>query len=126
MWVSSRQYCSPRVSEGTSDEVTFGQHPNTVPFPQHYSACPDELEAISLYEFYQWFDVKGDQYKRHSSCGAKLYIVDVWPLFVGDPADAENYEEFCHAKVFLHHPHHAFNNLLTVDISDWTTFYQHC
>ena len=59
MWVSPRQYHSLRVSEGTSDEVTFGQCPNTVSFPQRYSACPDELEAISLYEFYQWFDVKG-------------------------------------------------------------------
>ena len=126
MWVSSRQYRSLRVSEGTSDEVTFGQRPNTVPFPQRYSARPDELEAISLYEFYQWFDVKGDQYKRCGSCGAKPYIVDVWPRFVGDPADAENYEKFCRAKVFPHHPHRDFNNLLTVDIPDWTTFYQHC
>ena len=126
MWVSSRQYCSLRVFEGTSDEVTFCQHPNTVPFPQCYSACPDELKAISLYEFYQWFDVKGDQYKRCGSHGAKPYIVDVWPHFAGDTADAENYEKFCHAKVFLYHPHCAFNNLLTVYIPDWTTFYQHC
>lgn len=30
MWVSSRQYCTLKVSEGSSDEVTFGQCPNSV------------------------------------------------------------------------------------------------
>ena len=63
MWVSSRQYHSLRVSEGTSDEVTFGQHPNTVPFSQNHIGCPDELNNISLYEFCQWYDVKSGQYK---------------------------------------------------------------
>ena len=127
MWVSSRQYRSLRVSEGTSDEVTFGQRPNTVPFSQHYIGRPDELDNISLYEFCQWYDVKSGQYKRCGSCGAKPYVVDVWPRFIGDPADAENYEKFCHAKVLLHHPHRSFDHLLLdTDIQDWTTFYQHC
>ena len=38
----------------------------------------------------------------------KPYVVDVWPRFVSDPADAEGYEKFCRAKVFLHHPHRVF------------------
>ena len=102
MWVSSRKYCSLRVSERTSDEV------------------------ISLYEFRQWYDVKSGKYKRHGSCGAKSYVVDVWPHFIGDPPDAENCEKFCCAKVLLHHPHCFFDHLLDTDIQDWTTFYQHC
>ena len=127
MWVSSRQYRTLKVSEGTSDEVMFVQHPNTIPFYQHYFARPDQLEHISLYEFYQWYDVKGGEYKRHGVCGAKPYVVDVWPRFVGDPADAETYEKFCRAKVLLHHPHRSFDNLLlNSNIQDWSAFYQHC
>jgi hypothetical protein len=39
----------------------------------------------------------------------------------------EAYEKFCCAKVFLHHPHCSFDDLLlSSDIQDWTTFYQHC
>ena len=91
MWVSSRQYRTLKVSEGTSDEVMFVQRPNTIPFYQHYFARPDQLEHISLYEFYQWYDVKGGEYKRRGVRGAKPYVVDVWPRFVGDPADAETY-----------------------------------
>ena len=127
MWVSSRQYCSLKVSEGTSDEVTFGQRPNTVPFFEHYIACPDHLEGVSLYEFYQWYDYKAGRYTKRGSRGAKPYIVNVWPRFVGNPADAESYEKFCRAKVFLHHPYHLFDSVLhNSGIQDWTTFYQHC
>jgi len=127
MWVSSRQYHFLKVSEGTSDEVTFGLHQKAVSLYQHYTACPNELENISLYEFYQWYDVKSEQYKRHGACGAKPYVVDVWPHFVGNPADPETYEKFCCAKVFLHHLHHSFDDLLpTSNIQDWSTFYQHC
>jgi ATP-dependent DNA helicase PIF1 len=127
MWVSSRQYRSLKVSEGTSDEVTFGLRQNAVSFYQRYVVRPDELDNISLYEFYQWYDVKSDQYKRRGARGAKPYVVDVWPRFVGNPADPENYEKFCRAKVFLHHPHRSFDNLLlTPNIQNWSTFYQHC
>ena len=66
MWVSSRQYCALKVSEGTSDEVMFIQHPNTIPFYQCYFTHPNQLEHISLYNFYQWYNVKGGKYKR---CG---------------------------------------------------------
>ena len=127
MWVSSRQYRTLKVSEGTSDEVMFVQCPNTIPFYQRYSAHPDQLEHISLYDFYQWYDVKGDKYKRRGVHGAKPYVVDVWPRFVGDPADAQTYEKFCCAKVFLHHPHCSFDNLLlNSGIQDWSAFYQYC
>ena len=127
MWVSSRQYRSLKVSEGTSDEVTFGQRPNTVPFFEHYIARPDHLEGVSLYEFYQWYDYKAGRYTKCGSRGAKPYIVNVWPRFVGNPADAESYEKFCRAKVFLHHPYRLFDSVLhNSGIQDWTTFYQHC
>lgn len=127
MWVSSRQYRSLKVSEGTSDEVTFGLRANTVSFYQRYTIRPDNLENLSLYEFYQWYDVKSEQYKRRGVRGAKPYVVDVWPRFVGNPADAENYEKFCRAKVLLHHPHRSFDNLLlNSNIQDWSAFYQHC
>ena len=121
----SRQYHTHKVSEGTSDEVMFIQHPNTIPFYQCYFAHPDQFEHISLYDFYQWYDVKGGKYKRYGVCGAKPYIVDVWPHFVGDSADAETYEKVCCAKV-LHHPYCFFNNPLNSNIWDWSTFYQHC
>ena len=127
MWASSRYYRSLKVSEGTSDEVTFGQRPGTISLYQHYIGRPDELHNLSLYEFYQWYDVKSNQYKRRGSRHAKPYVVDVWPRFVGDPADADAYEKFCRAKVFLHHPHRDFDNLLhTFNINDWSTFYNYC
>ena len=127
MWVSSRQYRSLKVSEGSSDEVTFGQRPNTVSLYQRYTICPDDLDNLSLYEFYQWYDFKSGQYRRRGARGAKPYVVDVWPRFVGNPADAENYEKFCRAKVLLHHPHRTLDNLLhDSGIQDWPTFYQHC
>lgn len=127
MWVSSRLYRSLKVSEGTSNEVTFGQRPNTVPFYQRYVIRPDTLENLSLYEFYQWYEVKSNQYRRRGARGAKPYVVDVWPRFVGNPANTETYEKFCRAKVFLHHPHRSFDDLLpNSDIQDWSTFYQHC
>ena len=127
MWVSSRQYRTLKVSEGTSDEVVFVQHPNTVPLYQRYFARPDELEDISLYEFCQWYDFRDGEYKKCGTRGAKPYVVDVWPHFSGDPADAETYEKFCRAKVFLHHPHRSFDNLLlNSGIQNWSTFYQYC
>jgi len=127
MWESSRQYCSLKVSEGTSDEVSFDQCPNTVSFYEHYVGRPDELDHISLYEFYQWYDFKSDKYTRCGACEAKPYIVDVWPCFIGDPADAETYKKFCCAKVYLHHLHCLFDNLLLDSgIQDWPAFYQHC
>ena len=127
MWVSSRQYRSLRVSEGTSDEVAFVQRPNTTPFYLRYVGRDPVLEQISLYEFYQWYDVRKGKSVRRGTHGAKPYVVDIWPRFVGDPADIETYEKFCHAKVFLHHPHRIFDDLLTQsDIGDWATFYQHC
>ena len=127
MWVSSRQYCTLKVSEGTSDEVVFVQRPNTLPFYQRYFARPDELEDISLYKFCQWYDFRDGKYKKCGACGAKPYVVDVWPRFAGDPADAETYEKFCRAKVFLHHPHCSFDNLLlNSGIQNWSTFHQYC
>ena len=126
-WTSSRQYHSLKVSEGTSDEVIFAQHPNTFSLYQRYTIRPHEFENLSLYEFYQWYGVKSDKYRRRGTRGAKPYVVDIWPRFVGDPADPDTYEKFCRAKVFLHHPHRTFNNLLLDSgIEDWVTFYQHC
>ena len=127
MWVSSRQYRSLKVSEGTSDEVVFNQRPGAIPFYLRYVGRPEALDDISLYEFYQWYDVKGEEYKKRGSRGAKPYVVDVWPRFSGGPADTETYERFCRAKVFLHHPHRTFDEILQrYNIEDWTTFYQHC
>ena len=127
MWVSSRQYRSLRVSEGTSDEIPFVQRPNTIPLYMRYVGRPVELEHLSLYEFYQWFDIREGRYVRRGAHGAKPYVVDVWPRFIGDPSDSDTYEKFCRAKVFLHHPHRAFENLLLdSQIQDWSTFYQHC
>ena len=79
MWVSTRQYRSLKVSEETSDEVVFNQHPSSIPLYERYVGRPDTLDNISLYEFYQWYDVRSDQYKRRGACGAKPYVVDVWP-----------------------------------------------
>jgi hypothetical protein len=127
MWVSSRMYRSLKVSEGTSDEVTFGQRPNTTSLYQHYVGRPPEHDAISLYCFYQWFDVRSGRYTRRGGRGAKPYVVDVWPRFVGNPSDADTYERFCRAKVFLHHPHHDFDDLLiSSGLESWTDFYNHC
>jgi ATP-dependent DNA helicase PIF1 len=127
MWDSSRKYRTLKVSEGTSDEVSFGLRQNAVPFFERYAIRPEGLENISLYEFFQWYEVKNNQYKRRGTRGAAPYVVDIWPRFVGDPADAETYEKFCRAKVFLHHPHRSFDDLLlSSGMQDWTTFYQHC
>lgn len=125
MWVSSRQYHTLKVSEGVSDELAFGQQ-RGIPFLQHYAGRPDELQHISLYEFCQWYEYRDGMYKKRGLHGAKPYVVDVWPRFVGDPADAEGYEKFCRAKVFLHHPHRDFDSLLTPNIQNWTSFYQYC
>ena len=111
-WHSHLQHCPLKVSEGVSDEVLFVQHPNAIPVYQRYVAHPDEFESVSFYEFCQWYHVKSDNYKRCGTCGAKPYVVDIWLQFVGNSADAEGYEKFCHAKVFLHHPHCIFGNLL--------------
>jgi ATP-dependent DNA helicase PIF1 len=127
MWVSSRQYRSLKVSEGTSDEVAFVQRPNTISLYQRYIERPNEHENLSLYEFYQWFDIRSNTYKRRGAHGAKPYVVDIWPRFVGNPAEAEIYEKFCRAKIFLHHPHRSLDNLLLDSgIQNWSSFYQHC
>ena len=126
MWVSSRQYRSLKVSEGTSDEV-FGRRSDAIPFLEHYIKRPPDLEHIALYDFYQWYEVDHNKYRRRGRLGGKPYVVDVWPRFVGNPANAENYEKFCRAKVFLHHPNRSFDGLLlTYGIQDWPAFYQYC
>ena len=89
MWDSSRKYRTLKVSEGTSVEVSFGLRQNAVPFYERYAIRPEELENISLYEFFQWYEVGNNQYKRRGTRGAKPYVVDIWPRFVGNPADAE-------------------------------------
>ena len=127
MWVSSRLYRSLKVSEGTSDEVAFVQCPNAISLYQRYVERPDEHEDLSLYEFYKWFDVKSNTYHRCGTCGAKPYVVDIWPHFVGNPAETEIYEKVCCAKVFLHHLHCSLDNLLLDSgIQNWSSFYQHC
>lgn len=127
MWVSSRQVRSLKVSEGTSDEVVFNLRPGSTSFYEHYVGRPDVLEGLSLYKFHQWYDVKSGEYKKRGARGAKPYVVDVWPRFVGITTDTEAYENFCRAKVFLHHPHRTFDEILPrYNIQDWTTFYQHC
>ena len=41
MWIFSKQHHTLKVSEGTSDEIMFVQHPNTIPFYQCYFVCHD-------------------------------------------------------------------------------------
>jgi hypothetical protein len=38
-------------------------------------------------------------------------VVKVYPLYFGDPADEENYELHCQAKVLLHHPFKNFEDI---------------
>jgi hypothetical protein len=81
MWDSSRKYHTLKVSEGTSDEVSFSLHQNAVPFYECYAICPEELENISLYEFFLWYEVGNNQYKRCGTRGAShMWLISGYAL----------------------------------------------
>ena len=44
MWDSSRKYCTLNISEVTSDEASFGQHQNALPFYKFHTIHPEELK----------------------------------------------------------------------------------
>ncbi|KAJ7588947.1 hypothetical protein C8J56DRAFT_785160, partial [Mycena floridula] len=90
------------------------------------AAVIDELQNVSLLNFVQNWTWRGKRYSKRGGHGALPYVVSIWPRYQPDPEDEDQYENWCYARMILHHP---FTN--EIDLLDsqpsWKDAYQtHC
>ena len=89
---------------------------------QPIDRVPD-LANVSLWEFATSWDWKGG-YHRRGTRGAKKYVINLWPHYQPDRDEPEIYENYCYAKLLLHHPFVNDPDSLLNNHLDWTAAYQ--
>ena len=74
-----------------------------------YEARPlgvlDDVSLLQLFRRYKW---KKDHFEL---CPRTVYVVNVWPAYLPDKSNPVMYEEYCRAKLQLHHPYRNINDL---------------
>ena len=126
---TSRQYRNLSLVKGQlSEEVNFASsEKERKSVLDHCKKRPisliPELANVSLWEFATTWDWKGG-YHRRGSRGAKKYVVNLWPRYQPDRDEPEIYENYCYAKLFLHHPFIDDPDSLLGNHLDWTATYQ--
>ena len=128
---TSRQYRNLSLIRGqTSEEVNFesSEKEKKSVFDRYKERPVDlipELANVSLWQFATSWDWKGkSQYHLRGTRGAKKYIINLWPRPQPDRDEPEIYENFCYAKLLLHHPFTDDPDLLLGNHLDWTAAYQ--
>ncbi|KAJ7203574.1 hypothetical protein GGX14DRAFT_523418, partial [Mycena pura] len=131
---SSRQVRSVNVSPFDEDvEIDFeGNAVRKTGFRAHYrqrlsAQITDEARAlltnISYIDFLRHWNIRGKKLTRRGRNGAAPYALNVWPRFSCDPEDAETYENWCYARLILHHPFVKESDLLK-DHGSWIAAYE--
>ena len=105
---SSRRYWNLPVMMELTEEIDFENATlqNTALLKHYLERDLDtqDMRELTLWEFAQHCDWKGKTIRRRGQRNAKPYVVRVWPRYLPDPEDEEQYEKFCYAKMILHHP----------------------
>jgi len=126
---SSRQYRNLSLVKGqVSEEVNFASSAKErKSVLDRYKERPidrkPELANVSLWEFATGWDWNGGYHQRGSR-GAKKYVINLWPRYQPDRDEPEIYENYCYAKLLLHHPFINDPDSLLSDHLDWTAAYQ--
>jgi ATP-dependent DNA helicase PIF1 len=63
-------------------------------------------------------------YYKRGTRGAKNYVINLWPRYQPDQDEPEIYENYCYAKLLLHHPFTNDPDSLLGNHLDWTAAYQ--
>src|SRR6266496_1114972 len=116
MFSSSRQYRSLCISLTRSnqfldpDEMGDDDSPavRSTLIDRYEARAPGILNDKSLYEIFKHYRWEKGEFKH---CPRTIYIVNIWPLYTPDQDDMEMYENWCRAKLQLHHPYRDLDNL---------------
>jgi hypothetical protein len=126
---SSRQYRNLSLVKGqVSEEVNFASSEKERKSvldrcKEHPIDRIPQLANVSLWDFATTWDWKGGYHLRGSR-GAKKYFINLWPRYQPDRDEPEIYENYCYAKLVLHHPFIGDPDSLLGDHLDWTAAYQ--
>ena len=127
---SSCQYQDLSLIKGqVSEEVNFASSEKEKKSVfDCYKARPihqiPELANVSLWEFVTTWDWRGAKYYKCGTKGAKGYATNLWPHYQPDCDEPESYENYCYAKLLLHHPFINDPDSLLGNNLDWTAAYQ--
>jgi hypothetical protein len=81
-----------------------------------------ELEGTPLIEFARHWTWDKGVVKKRGGRGALPFALNIWPRFECDPENEESYENWCYARMILHHAFKKEEELLGNHPS-WTTAY---
>ena len=93
----------------------------------HYEARPlgvlDDVSLLQLFRRHKW---KKDHFEL---CPRTVYVVNVWPAYLPDKSNPVIYEEYCRAKLQLHHPYRNIKDLQKDEDGNdigWVAAYERC
>src|SRR5436190_12884118 len=91
---------------------------------------PGPLELSMMSRYFSCSVVTNGRKKDHFElCPRTVYVVNVWPAYLPDKSNPVMYEEYCRAKLQLHHPYQNINDLQKdedgKDIG-WVVAYERC
>ncbi|RXK41116.1 hypothetical protein M231_01519 [Tremella mesenterica] len=89
---------------------------------EKYKSRPEDLEAVCLYDWFLWYWQKRD---RTFGKRRQERIVQLWPAYHPGPEGSSEYEEWCRAKVLLHHAFRQESDLRQ-DLESWSGSYAKC
>jgi len=86
-----------------------------------------KLADVSLLQIFRHYDFRNGKFVLRPR--AKPRVVIVWPGYIPDKSDPAMYENWCHAKLQLHHPYTGdVETLQRIDGEDigWAAAYANC
>jgi len=134
MYRSSRQFRSLNVSNRRSNPVLNHDQMEdedssavaSTLLDRYESRPPGVLNDIPLFRVFQRYRWEKGEFKF---CPRTTYVVNVWPAYVPDQSDPEMYENWCRAKLQLHHPYRNLNDLQKDEDGNdigWIAAYEKC
>ena len=134
MFGSTRQFRSLNISSKRTNMVLSpedrGDDDSDVTattWIDRYEARPlgvlDDVSLLQLFRRHKW---KKDHFEL---CPRTVYVVNVWPAYLPDKSNSVMYEEYCRAKLQLHHPYRNINDLQKDEDGNdigWVAAYERC
>ena len=134
LYRSSRYFKSLNVSPQRMNEfedLDPSMDDNTEAFTKmnwidHYEHRSPDLESVSLLQIFRRYQRRNNKFTFMPR--TKPRVVNVWPQYVPDKLDPAMYDNWCRAKLQLHHPYRNINDLRLVNGEDvgWTAAYEYC
>jgi ATP-dependent DNA helicase PIF1 len=96
-------------------------------YEQRDTVANPELVDVSLLQVYRCYDWRGGKFVLRPR--EKPRVVNVWPVYKPDKSDPAMYENYCRAKLQLHHPYtqdvETLQRVRDEDIG-WAAAYANC